>query len=68
MHWTKFKEFADDKLNAAKIEISVFDRVEGIVGNGENAVYQHFLYKVFKKLLSESHLLSGLFGKARKKK
>ena len=44
MHWTKFKEFAEDKLNVAKMEISVFDRVEGIVGNGENTVYQHFFF------------------------
>ena len=34
---TKFKAFADDKLNVAKIMISVFDRVENIVGKGENA-------------------------------
>ena len=25
------------------MKISVFDRVENIVGKGENAVYQHFL-------------------------
>ena len=41
--WTKFKAFADDKLNVAKIMISVFDRVENIVGKGENAGYQYFL-------------------------
>ena len=40
---TKFKAFADDKLNVAKVMIYVFDRVENIVGKGENAVYQHFL-------------------------
>ena len=32
--------------------IFVFDRVENIVGNGENASYQYFLlsYNVFKRL------------------
>ena len=41
---TKFKAFAaDDKLNVAQIIISVFDRVENIVGKGENAGNQHFL-------------------------
>ena len=40
--WTKFKAFANDKLNVVKIIIFVFDRVENIVGNGENAGYQHF--------------------------
>ena len=39
----KLKAFADNKLNVAKIMISVFDRVENIVGKGENASYQHFL-------------------------
>ena len=41
--WTKFKAFADDKLNVTKIMISVFDREENIVGIGENAGYQRFL-------------------------
>ena len=31
---TKLKPFADDKLNVTKMIISVFDRVENIVGNG----------------------------------
>ena len=34
---TEFKAFADDKLDVAKIMISVFDRVEVIVGKEENA-------------------------------
>ena len=41
--WIKFKPFADNKLNVAKSVISVFDRVENIVGKGENAGYQPFL-------------------------
>ena len=34
---------ADDKLNLAKMITSDVDRVENIVGKGENAGYQHFL-------------------------
>ena len=33
--------FAEDKV--LKTVIFVFDRVENIVGKGENAGYQHFL-------------------------
>ena len=40
---TKLKAFADDKLNIAKMTISLYDRVENTVGKGENAGYQHFL-------------------------
>ena len=40
---TKFKAFADNKLNNKKKNISIFHRVENIVGKGENADYQHFL-------------------------
>ena len=40
---TKLKAFADDKLNVAKMKISLIDRVENTVGKGENAGYQHFL-------------------------
>ena len=39
----KLKAFADVKLNLAKMMISLFDRVENIVGKGENVGYQHFL-------------------------
>ena len=47
----KFKAFADDKFSAAKIINPVFDRVENIVGIGENAGNQHFLLlpKCFQK-------------------
>ena len=34
---TKLKAFADDKLNFAKIMLSLFDKVENTVGKGENA-------------------------------
>ena len=32
LDWSKLEAFADDILNVAKITISVFDRVENIVG------------------------------------
>ena len=41
--WSKFKAFANGKLNVVRIMISVSDRVENIVGKGENAGSQHFL-------------------------
>ena len=40
---TKFKAFADDKLNVRKM-ISVFDRVENIVGKGEIACTSNFSF------------------------
>ena len=40
---TKLKAFADDKINVAEIMISLSDRVENIVGKGENAGFKHFL-------------------------
>ena len=39
----RLKAFADNISNIAETMISVFDKVENIVGNGENAGYQHFL-------------------------
>ena len=45
---TKLKVFTDDKINVAQIMISVSDRVENIVGKGENAGY----HNVFKRILS----------------
>ena len=41
---TKFKAFTDDIFMIAKEMISVIDRVENIVGKGENGSYQHFLF------------------------
>ena len=40
---TKLRAFAGNKINVAQMMIFVFDRVENIVGKGENAGYQHFL-------------------------
>ena len=39
----KLRAFAGDKLDVAKMKISLFDRVENTVGKGENAGYQYFL-------------------------
>ena len=39
----EFKANADDKFDVAEIMGFVFERVENIVGKGENAGYQHFL-------------------------
>ena len=52
LDWTEFKALADKKLHATKIKISVIDRVENIVGKGENVGYQHFLLflQCFQKL------------------
>ena len=40
---TKLKVFADNKLNFAKMTISLFNRVENTVRKGENADNQYFL-------------------------
>ena len=47
---TKLNAFADDKVNVAQMLVSVFDRIENIVGKGENAGYKHFSFShyVFK--------------------
>ena len=43
LDWSKLKAFAGNKINGSKMMISLSDRVENIVGKGENAGYQHFL-------------------------
>ena len=40
---SKFKAFADDKMNMVEQLKFVFGRVENIAGKGENAGDQHFL-------------------------
>ena len=61
---TKLKAFADDKLNVTKMIISVFDRVENIVGKGEIACTSNFSFShnVFKRLLSQRHQKASLCG------
>ena len=53
----KFKAFADDNLDMAKTEKIFFDRVENIVGKGENAGHQHFL--LFPYFFFKNPALSG---------
>ena len=43
LDWSKFKAFADDKMNVAKMMNYVFDGAENIFGKGENASYRHFI-------------------------
>ena len=50
---TKLKAFADDKFNTAEMLMSVFHRVENILGKGKNAGYQHFL--LFPQCLQRLH-------------
>ena len=52
---TKLKAFADDKLNVTKMIISVFHRVENIVGKEEIACTSNFSFShnVFKRILSQ---------------
>ena len=49
---TKLKAFADDRINVVQMIITVFVRLENILGKGENAGYQHF----FKRLLLSGSL------------
>ena len=53
---TKLKAFANDKLNVTKMIISVFDKVENIVGKGEIACTSNFSFShdVLKRLLSQT--------------
>ena len=54
----KLKAFVDDKTKVAKMTISVFDRVENLVGNGENAGYQHLL--LFSQCFQKASFLGSL--------
>ena len=55
---SKLKAFAEDSLNLVQMMISVFffDRIENILGKGENAGDQHFL------LFPESFQKAAFFG------
>ena len=44
LNWSKFKAFADDKINVTLKLKFVLGRVENIVGKGENDGYQLFLF------------------------
>ena len=51
LDWSKLQAYTDDKMNVTEKVKYVLGRAENIVGNGENAGYQHFLHNVFKGLL-----------------
>ena len=55
---SKFKADADDKFGLGEITRFVFERVENIVGNGEDAGYQHFL--LFLQCLQEASYSGSL--------
>ena len=44
LDWSNLKAFADDKINETEKLKFVMGRIENIVGKGENAGYQHFLF------------------------
>ena len=56
------KAFADDKLNGTKMIVSVFDRVENIVGKGEITCTSNFSFShnVFKRLLPQTRHCVGM--------
>ena len=61
----KLKAYADGKLNVTKMIISVFDRVEKIVGKGEIACTSNFSFShhVFKRPLSQTCRKVSMCGK-----
>ena len=70
----KFRMLADDKLNVAKMLISLFDRVEMIDRKGDNADrkgdnagYHHFLLFPQCFLFFRDHNMSALCGKGLKR-
>ena len=60
--WSKLKAFADDKIKVLKMMTIVFNRVENIVGKGENAGFQHFLLlpQCFQKAFYSGSLKVGI--------
>ena len=58
------KAFVDNKLNVTKMIISVFDKVEDIVGKGDIACTSNFSFShnVFKRLLSQTRHKVSLCG------
>ena len=60
--WSNLKAFAEDKVCVTKTLKFVLGRVENILGNEENAGFQHFLLfpECFQKSLSSGLLKVGL--------
>ena len=44
LDWSKLKNIAEEKINLDRKSTLVLERVENIVGKGENAGHQHFLF------------------------
>ena len=63
-HQSKLKVFADYKLKVTKMIMSVFDRVENIVGKGEIVCTSNFSFShnVFKRPLLKTRQKASLCG------
>ena len=61
----RLKAFADDKINVTQNLKFILERVENIVGKGENACYKHFLLlpQYFQSFFFRVVKKSGLCGK-----
>ena len=59
------KVFVDNVLNLPKMMVFVYEKVENIVGKGENAGYQHFLFfqQGFQRAFSTESLKLRIAGK-----
>ena len=59
---SKLKVFAGDKINVAEKFWFILERVENIVGKGENAGHQHFLLfpQCFQKAFFTGSLKVGI--------
>ena len=62
MEWSKLKAFAEIKINVTEKLIFVFEKLENIMGKGENAGYQHFLLfpQCFQKTSYTGSLIVGI--------
>ena len=61
----QIEAFADDKIKLAKMMIFVFDRIVNVVGKVKMLATSivSFSHNVFKSLITQGHLKSGLCGK-----
>ena len=61
LDWTTLKSSADDKINLIQKLKFLYGRLENILGKGENAGYQHFVFfpQCFQKLSIQGSLSSG---------
>ena len=62
LDWSKFKAFADDKINLTLKHKFCLGWIENIVGKGEIAGYQHFLLfpQCFQKVSFSGSLKVGI--------